>query len=76
MKNPEAVQINSRYGYITIVYFDENLTKIEEVVIYEMCTHDHPEGFGTFPSLFRWTSLMRSIQLQYSACVCMLIIVM
>ena len=28
-------------------------------------------AFGTFPSRFRWTSLMSSIQLQYSACTCM-----
>ena len=48
-KNPEAVQINSRYGYITIVYFDENLTKIEAIVIYVMYTHDHPEGVWDFP---------------------------
>ena len=43
-KNPEAVQINSHYGYISIVYFDENLTKIKVVVIYGICTHDRPKG--------------------------------
>ena len=49
MKNPEAVQINSHYGYISIVYFDENITKIEAVVIYGMRTCDHPEGVWDFP---------------------------
>ena len=46
MKNPEAVQINSCYGYINIVYFDDNLTKIEAVVVYGMCTCDRQEGTG------------------------------
>ena len=45
-KNPEAVHINSRYGYISI---DENLTKIEAVVIYGMCTRDRPEVVWDFP---------------------------
>ena len=49
MKNPEAVQINSHYGYISTVYFDENLTKIEAVVIYGICTRDRPEGVWDFP---------------------------
>ena len=31
------------------VYFDENLTKIEAVVIYGICTRDHPEGIWDFP---------------------------
>ena len=48
MKNLEAVQINTCYGFISIVYLD-NLTKIEAVVISGMCAHDHPEGFGAFP---------------------------
>ena len=46
MKNPEAVQINSHYGYISAVYFDEN--KIEAVVIYGICTYDRPEGIWDF----------------------------
>ena len=49
MKNPETVQINGHYGYISIVYFDENLAKIEAVVIYGMCTRDPPEGIWDFP---------------------------
>ena len=48
-KNPVAVQISSRYGYISTVYFDENLTKIEAVVIYGICTRDCPEGIWDFP---------------------------
>ena len=48
-ENPEAVQINSLYGYISTVYFDENLTKIEAVVIYGICTRDRPEGIRDFP---------------------------
>ena len=47
-KNSEAVQINSCYGYIIIVYFDENLTKIEAAVIYRMCTCDHSVGIWDF----------------------------
>ena len=43
-KNPEVVQINNRYGYISIVYFDENLTKLEALVIYGIRTRDCPEG--------------------------------
>ena len=31
------------------VYFDENLFKIEAVVIYGTCTHGHPEGIWDFP---------------------------
>ena len=47
------------------------------VVIYGMCARVIVQrAFRTFPSWFRWTSLMSSVQLQYSACVCMLIIVM
>ena len=42
--NPETVQINSHYGYTSIVYFDENLTKIEVVVMYVMHTPDRPKG--------------------------------
>ena len=34
---------------ISTIYFDENLTKIEAVVIYEICTSDHPEGIWDFP---------------------------
>ena len=49
MKNPEAVQINNCYGYISIVQFDENLTKIETVVVYGMCTCDCSEGIWDFP---------------------------
>ena len=49
MKNPEAAQINSRYGYISTVYFDENLTKIQAVLIYGVCTLDRPEGVWEFP---------------------------
>ena len=45
----EEVQINSLYGYISTVYFDENLTKIEAVVIYGICTHDCPECVWDFP---------------------------
>ena len=30
----KAVQINTCYGFISIVYFDDNLTKIKAVVIY------------------------------------------
>ena len=52
MKNPEAIQINTCYGFVSIVYFDDNLTKIEAVVIYGMCARDHPEGFGASPSWF------------------------
>ena len=48
-KNPGIVQTNGHYGYISIVYFDENLAKIEAVVIYGMCTHDPPEGIWDFP---------------------------
>ena len=48
-KNPEAVQLNSCYGYISIAYFDENLTKIEAVVIYGTCTCNHAEGVWDFP---------------------------
>ena len=47
-KNPDTVQINGHYGYISIVYVDENLTKIEAVVIYGMCTRDPPEGIWDF----------------------------
>ena len=39
----------SLYGYISTVYFDENLTKIEAVVIYGICTRDRPEGIWDFP---------------------------
>ena len=49
MKNPEAVQINSCYRYISTVYFDENLTKIKAVVIYGIYTRDRPEGVWDFP---------------------------
>ena len=38
----------SLYGYISTVYFDENLTKIKVVVIYGICTHDRPEGIWDF----------------------------
>ena len=48
MKNPKVVQLNSHCGYISIVYFDESLTRIEAIVIYVMCTHDHPEGIWDF----------------------------
>ena len=30
-------------------YFDENLTKIEAVAIYGICTCDRPEGLWDFP---------------------------
>ena len=40
---------NNRYGYISTVYFDENLNKIEAVVIYRICTRDCPEGVWDFP---------------------------
>ena len=49
MKNPETVQINGHYGYISIVYFDENLAEIEAVVIYGLCTRNLPEGIWDFP---------------------------
>ena len=49
MKNLEAVQIYGCFAYINIVYFDENLSKIEAIVIYGMCTHDHPEDIWDFP---------------------------
>ena len=41
------------YGYISIAY-DENLTKIEAVVIYEMSTLDCPEGIWDFPIALIW----------------------
>ena len=44
-----SIQMNSCYGYISIVYFDENLTKIEAVVIYGIYTRDRPEGIWDFP---------------------------
>ena len=50
MKNPVAVQINTCYGFISIVYFDDNHTKIEAVLIYGICVGDHLEVFGAFPS--------------------------
>ena len=40
---------NSCYGYISTVYFDEKLTKIEVVIIYGICTRDRPEGVWDFP---------------------------
>ena len=49
MKNSEAVPKTSCYGYISIIYFDENLTKIEAVVNYGMCSRDFPEGVWDFP---------------------------
>ena len=47
-KNPEslAVQINR---YNSILYFDENLTKIEAVVMYGMCTCYRSEGIWDTP---------------------------
>ena len=34
---------------VLYTYFDENLAKIEAVVIYGMCTHDPSEGIWDFP---------------------------
>ena len=34
--------------YFSTVYFDENLTKVEAVVIYGRCTRDRPEGVWDF----------------------------
>ena len=45
------------------------------VVIYEICIYDHLEGVWDFPFV-NLMDILSSIQLHYSACVCMLIIVM
>ena len=37
------------YMYQYCMCFDETLTKIEAVVIYGICTRDHPEGVWDFP---------------------------
>ena len=36
------------YGYISIVYFDENLTSSCNL-FYGMCTRDRPQGIWDFP---------------------------
>ena len=48
-RNPEAIQTNIRHGYISTVYFDENLTKSEAVVNYGICTRHCQEGVWDFP---------------------------
>ena len=55
MKNPVAVQINSHYGYISIAYFDENLTKIEALVG-STIKYDHNPSLIAYYS--RWFNVL------------------
>ena len=70
MRNLEAVQISSCYEYISIVYFNENLTKIEAVIIYGMCTHDHPEGIWDFPVVLQ-IHILNEFYIAPIQCLCM-----
>ena len=65
----------SLYGYISFVYFDENLTKIEAIVIYVICTRDCLVGIWDFPFVIQMDILnefntapiqCRCMQVDYS----------
>ena len=61
---------HSLWIYISTVYFHDNLTKIEAVVMHGICTCDHPENVWDFPFAI-YMDILNEFYIAPIQCLCM-----